>query len=114
MPREQNSQDNINPGQGQPTSSQTKDLKNSLITGSRFTQMVKENVKKNSEVDSNNATIVKSSMMEKRALTSRVINKKSIEKKHTTSQPHNGHPDLLALGNTRKSMNMIHEQSKGS
>jgi hypothetical protein len=114
IPREQNSQDNINPNQNQglPSSSQTKDLKNSLITGSRFTQMVKENVKmKNSEVNSNNATIVKSSIPEKRALTCRVINKKTTSQKHTTSQPH---PDLLTLGTTRKSMNMIYEQSKGT
>ena len=112
LPQEHNSQDNIIIAQNQPTSSQTKDFKNSLITGSRFNMMVKENVKKNSEVNSTNATIVKSAMMDKRALTSRFINQKN-PKKHTNSQPQNN-PEMLALGTTRKSMNLIHEQSKGS
>jgi hypothetical protein len=111
LPQEHNSQDNINLPQNHPTSSQTKELKNSLITGSRFNMMVKENVKKNSEVNSTNATIAKSTMMEKRALTSRFINQKN-QKKHTNSNPHNN-PEMLALGTTRKSMNLIHEQSKG-
>ena len=113
LPQEHNSQDNINIAINQPTLAQAKEFKNSLITGSRFNQMVKENVtKKTSEVNSTNATMVKSAMMDKRAMTTRVINQKPT-KKHTSSNPQNN-PEMLALGTTRKSMNMIHEQSKGS
>ena len=86
----------------------TKELKSSLITGSRFNQMVKENLKKTSDVSSTNNTTIKQSI-DKRALTSRVVTKKSNTKEAPGKEilyPN----DKFNFAAARKSMNMIYEK----